>query len=886
MNGVVRAIASIALIIIIGALLVFPWFNGGADVRPQVYFLMATIAAVAVALICSLISADYRPNLPTTSIILLLALGLAGFQLLPISNLTWEALGNNTPELRQEMTSAEGLLLAGQTSENSTLSLYPSGTRQDLALLLVGITFFMLGAQFLSRFEPFRLFMILLATNGALLASFGFVQQITWNGKLYWSLPVPHGGTPFASFIYHNQAASIFAFSLAASIGYLIDLHRSQDSQAYDRAQQAEWGTQRNLGLLDRIHYYIADLTGERLFALTVLLLNVAGLLFSLSRGGLLCFLIAGIIIWSIASFKQGRSTWVNVFLFGGILTGLLTWVSMTDVVSERLETLLHSETFAEESRLPHWRDTLGAVEDHGTWGTGLGTYRYIYQEYQNHVNEGWFLHAHNQYLEALVDAGIPGLSLLVLMILLTLYACLKLFSSDYYYTYVVAIVGGLALFFQIFHGGVDYCLYLPATMVIFAAMCGALTGRAVRAGEGQRQLLVAIPKTSWTWPLVLAGLLAGSIWSYSRIESLNEMEKIIKSFPSEVSPSNIEIRNLRVLISQLEDALEKRPDDAQGQEALAEFYVLLYQLNARDIVVEEQKQVGKQLDPQSPELWELISPDVLAVGALQAHTSNNVQALKDIREQEAVVQFLQPAFTHFKASLESCPLQSHTHYRLNQLGMLDPNWTFQNEHLSRAERLGSWKSQLMFLAGKTRLYLGQRELALKDWRQSLEINPQHLDQVIKLTYRWIKPEELLDQLLPQKPELLIVIAENLYATPQTEEGRDLTLARLEKLLEEGTWPAGAEEYYRAQIAVLRGETEVALDFFWKAINLNPTDLDWNFQYAMLLRAEGKLQEAERILDYCVRQAPQRTRFSHMLNLVREQRKQQDAMKPTDPQRS
>ncbi|MEZ6045716.1 MAG: tetratricopeptide repeat protein [Planctomycetaceae bacterium] len=87
-------------------------------------------------------------------------------------------------------------------------------------------------------------------------------------------------------------------------------------------------------------------------------------------------------------------------------------------------------------------------------------------------------------------------------------------------------------------------------------------------------------------------------------------------------------------------------------------------------------------------------------------------------------------------------------------------------------------------------------------------------------------------------------------------------------------------------MASLQGDTDKALELFKEAHLLNPRELDWNFEFALILRSEGQLQEAEQILDYCVRQAPERTKFSNLLNLIREQRKQQDAMKQTDPQRS
>ena len=87
-------------------------------------------------------------------------------------------------------------------------------------------------------------------------------------------------------------------------------------------------------------------------------------------------------------------------------------------------------------------------------------------------------------------------------------------------------------------------------------------------------------------------------------------------------------------------------------------------------------------------------------------------------------------------------------------------------------------------------------------------------------------------------------------------------------------------------MAVLKGDAKKALELYGQAVAYNPNDLEWNYHYAMLLRKEGKLQEAERILSYCVRLAPGRPRFSNLLNIIREQRKEQDAMKPSEPFRS
>ncbi|MEZ6045715.1 MAG: hypothetical protein R3C11_09085 [Planctomycetaceae bacterium] len=372
----------------------------------------------------------------------------------------------------------------------------------------------------------------------------------------------------------------------------------------------------------------------------------------------------------------------------------------------------------------------------------------------------------HNQYLEALVDAGIPGLALMLLMIVLSIYACWKLFNTEYFYTFIVAVMGGLILFFQAFHAAVDYCLYLPATMVLFAAIVGAMVGRAVRSLESSRNLLVALPYTSWSWPVLLAVLLGGSLWSYNQLSSLHEMELAIKSYPVDTDLSKVEARTIRVIISQLEDALKKRPEDAQGQEALGEYYLSLYRLEARDTLAEELK-----VSVEDRNLWLWTSPVILSDVALKAFKNKDAEELKNIREQETVVEFLNPALEHLKLSLEACPLLSNVHFRIQQIGFLDENWTFADAHLKRAEQTGSWNADLMYVAGQTRFARGERDQAIEDWQQSLRVDARHIDDILRICKPWMTPQQVLDKLVPQKPDILIQIAE-----PCTEPRRQKKL--------------------------------------------------------------------------------------------------------------
>ena len=77
--------------------------------------------------------------------------------------------------------------------------------------------------------------------------------------------------------------------------------------------------------------------------------------------------------------------------------------------LEHRLATLGTDQTLT-NGRLAHWQDGWETSQQFLPLGSGLGTYGYVYLLHESSVRDEWFDHAHNQYLETLVDAGLPGL--------------------------------------------------------------------------------------------------------------------------------------------------------------------------------------------------------------------------------------------------------------------------------------------------------------------------------------------------------------------------------------------------------------------------------------------------------------------------------------------
>lgn len=77
---------------------------------------------------------------------------------------------------------------------------------------------------------------------------------------------------------------------------------------------------------------------------------------------------------------------------------------------------------YSTSSRIVVLLHTLNFWHQHPYFGTGLGTYSYISSHFIQWTEDGLWAHAHNDYAEILLETGIFGTGLLVLMIILCIY--------------------------------------------------------------------------------------------------------------------------------------------------------------------------------------------------------------------------------------------------------------------------------------------------------------------------------------------------------------------------------------------------------------------------------------------------------------------------------
>lgn len=143
-------------------------------------------------------------------------------------------------------------------------------------------------------------------------------------------------------------------------------------------------------------------------------LMLLSATLFTYSRTGAACALVAlllsvGLSAWPYVRSSRGR-------LWTVIASCALLAMCVVLLAPRRLrDRLEHASVFDQEStslRLEFWRDCRPLLRDYLLVGTGLGSFESVFPRYQQSGARYRIEYAHNDYLQALIELGLPAFAL------------------------------------------------------------------------------------------------------------------------------------------------------------------------------------------------------------------------------------------------------------------------------------------------------------------------------------------------------------------------------------------------------------------------------------------------------------------------------------------
>jgi tetratricopeptide (TPR) repeat protein len=210
--------------------------------------------------------------------------------------------------------------------------------------------------------------------------------------------------------------------------------------------------------------------------------------------------------------------------------------------------------------------------------------------------------------------------------------------------------------------------------------------------------------------------------------------------------------------------------------------------------------------------------------------------------------------------------LLGDVHLLLAELGPIVSNTATDTTHVARARRVAPGNAELLVECGLVEYQLGRNEQAVSDWKQAAEADPKLFPKLVRLV---MSDETLLDHVepfLPEDPRLLIKTAAGLSSDTQAAgQMREQLLAKAERSVTAGALPDDEQHYLLARICLLRDAPSEAIEHFWLAVELRPTDHAWRFELASQLKADQRYDEATKQIAVCRQLAPGHPRYEKFL---------------------
>lgn len=286
--------------------------------------------------------------------------------------------------------------------------------------------------------------------TGSAMTLLALVQSATVGNRIYGLYRPAADWAVFGPYVNRNHFAGYVAMAIPLALGFTVEATRELRT-ALLRRRRARW-----LALGD------AEGTAAiRRGAEAVVL--VVGLAASRSRGGLLAFLVS----LAALPLALGRS------LRGLAVIGLVLLAALAFVDLGPLRRGFESRGI-QQSRVALWEDVLPMFQSFPVFGCGLNAFGTAYPRYQTVLKSEWVGQAHNEYLQALVDTGMLGASLVLALLFLVLRSAWEAAPRS---PLDAGILGSLLALSA--HNFVDFNWQIPANATTYAALAALAVRRA-----------------------------------------------------------------------------------------------------------------------------------------------------------------------------------------------------------------------------------------------------------------------------------------------------------------------------------------------------------------------------------------------------------------------
>jgi len=331
---------------------------------------------------------------------------------------------------------------------------YPYATwTETLKYAAYGLVFFVTLQSFRSD-RQVRYFAWTVSAFGFLLALFAILQQFTGGGKIYWVKSIQYGWI-YGPYVNHNHYAGIMELLVPMPLA---------------------------LSLSNRIEAPKRVMLG---FAAVIM---ASTIFLSGSRSGMVAFLVEAIFFAAVL-FAQRKGRRPALLLAAALVVtfGLIAWIGGSEIASRIGK--IHEHLRAEEAtgRVQILKDGIGMARARPITGWGLGAFPIVYPHFRSFYTDLFVNEAHNDYLQVLIEMGVPGFALVVWFLIALYRRGMHRLPSESRMSVSLRLAALAACTGILAHSFTDFNLHIPANAAWYFVMCALATRPAQESKNKKR---------------------------------------------------------------------------------------------------------------------------------------------------------------------------------------------------------------------------------------------------------------------------------------------------------------------------------------------------------------------------------------------------------------
>ena len=853
------------------AVLLSPWALASVRLWPQ--FVIIILMLIGLGFWWFETAFHERKSQVFPYIFVLVAAGLliGLFQVIPLPSWLVELLTGRQANIYPEFS--------GNPESTVTISLDREGTWHQIRLLVIAICGLLLGCRFFRTRRDAFLLLGAVAFNGALISFVAIIQRVMKLPYGWYDLPDPL--SHFGPFVNQNNAAGYLLMCLAASIGLVVMvLTKPKHEKSPDVLKQ-------DMPLYRETYFQILEFV-SRLNALKISVLLMAGfiscgVIATVSRGGVFALIVSAIstlLIYGVA--RKPKNTILLFIPVFGLVMAFSVWLGFGKALVNRFGHVDVVNVSNADVRLTHWKDTWEAVGEMGPLGSGLGSYKNVHRLYRSTDETGIFVYAENQFFQAVVEAGWPGLVLFCLAWLLAVQcASLLIFKGNSPFSVGVGTLGVFFIVSQAMASCFDFGFYIGANLVLASVLVGFVCCHAQHlAGRLKKFSWLKFTTPNYIVQGIVLGLFAIAFIACLDLFRLAKMDSLMRPRAADFDRENMDLELTESRIEGLEGWISSplfRPlTDLLGEAHSVSSLNHLGELHlhrARLGLFEDLKkkagvqnfdfgpETGKTKEENAEEkringvLWSLTDLQRIQEHAFYLKQSQSRAAARDFLSSPPIRGNLPVALRAFQLSKLASPLQPIVHLRIGQIKGALNNLEIGpgDEDIERCLELAPANANFLLVAGVHYLQSNKPDSAVDHLRKYLELKPKKFRLLLSIlggretrSITYLSEETIGLQVIPDNPRMLFEYASNFV----TEDSvRAAVLERAATVLD--SMPHAQREFMilSGDVRDAQGDLERAKADYKLALVSQPNDPETRLKLAMVLVDLGQTEEALEVAE-------------------------------------